>query len=73
MTQYRHERPPTTAVEPALSAATRDSGALENRVRSLTDRVNQQADDIQELRRTLKKLQNEVRVAVNTFNLSRHG
>ena len=73
MTQYQHERPPTTAVEPALAAAARESDALENRIRSLTDRVNQQALDIQDLQRILKKLQNEVRVAVNSFNLSRRG
>ena len=73
MTQYQHERPPTTVVEPALAAVARDSDALENRVRSLTDRVEQQAATLRELERSLRRLQNEVRVAVNSFNLGRHG
>jgi len=60
-------------VEPALAAVARDSDALENRVRSLTDRVEQQAATLRELERSLRRLQNEVRVAVNSFNLGRHG
>ena len=73
MTQYHYERPPTTAVEPAPSSLVRDSNALENRVKSLSDRVDQQAQDLRELQRVLRRLQNEVRVAVNAFNLKRHG
>ena len=73
MTQYHYERPISTSEESAPAPSTQGGNTLENRVRSLTDRVNQQADDIQVLQRAIKRLQNEVRVAVNTFNLGRHG
>jgi len=69
MTQYHYERSPTTAVEPAQSPLVRDSNTLENRVKSLSDRVDQQAQDLQEIQRVLRRLQNEVRAAVNPFNL----
>lgn len=73
MTQYHNERPPTTAVEPAISQLTRDRDALEHLVASLSDRIDQQTEDLREIERSLKKLQNEVRTAVNSFNLRRHG
>jgi len=60
-------------VESAISRLTRDRDAMDQRVRSLSDRIDQQVKDLREIERSLKKLQNEVRTAVNAFNLKRHG
>lgn len=73
MTQYHYERPPTTAVEPADRKTVQDRSTLERHLKSLEERVDQQAADLREIQRGLRKLQNEVRVAVNTFNLTRRG
>jgi len=69
MTQYHYDRPPTTAVETA--AAT--DRILDRDLQSLRDRVTAQDRELQELRRTVRRLQNEVRLAVNAFNLRQHG
>lgn len=73
MTQYHYERPPTTAVEPADVRVVRDSNALARDIRSLSDRVQQQDLEIRELQKILRRLQNEIRAAVNAFNLNRNG
>jgi len=68
MTQYHYDRPPTTAVEPS----TKSDRAMDRNFRSLADRVDAQERELQELRHTVRRLQNELRAAVNAFNL-RHG
>jgi peptidoglycan hydrolase CwlO-like protein len=69
MTQYHYDRPPTTAVETAVGA-----DRIQDRVlKSLQDRIAAQDQELQELRRTVRRLQNEVRSAVNAFNLRNHG
>jgi hypothetical protein len=68
MTQYHYDRPPTTAVETAAA------NQIQNRdLRSLQDRITAQERELQELRRTVRRLQNEIRGAVNAFNLRQHG
>jgi hypothetical protein len=69
MTQYHYDRPPTTAVETAAAA----DRILDRDLQSLRDRVTAQELELQELRRTVRRLQNEVRGAVNAFNLRQHG
>jgi hypothetical protein len=69
MTQYHYDRPPTTAVETAAAA----DRILDRDLRSLQDRVTAQDRELQELRRAVRRLQNEVRAAVNALNLKRHG
>jgi len=68
MTQYHHERPASTAVEPVVpknnSKPSQDIGRLE-------EKILQQDRDITSLRRAVKKLQNELRTAINTFNSTR--
>jgi predicted nucleic acid-binding Zn-ribbon protein len=73
MTQYHYDRPPTTAVEAAdqRNAAHRDE--LQHLMQQLKNRVNQQDNDLRDLQRMMKKLQNEIRTAVSAFNLTRHG
>lgn len=73
MTQYHYERPPTTSVEPVDRKVVQDRNALERHITSLEERVNQQATDLREIERGLRKLQNEVRAAVNAFNLKNRG
>lgn len=73
MTQYHYERPPTAAVESPQSPLVRDSNALEQHIKRLSDRADQQAEDLREIQRAVRRLQNEVRAAVNAFNLKHHG
>jgi HAMP domain-containing protein len=70
MTQYHYERPPTAAVE---TAAKPSPAATEKDLKHLIDRVSKQDDEIQELKKTVRRLQNELRLAVNTFNIRNHG
>jgi len=65
MTQYHYDRPPTTAVETS-SQSTR---VTDRDLRSLAARVDAQERELQELRHTVRRLQNELRSAVNAFNL----
>jgi hypothetical protein len=69
MSQYHYDRPPTTAVETVAAA----DQIQQRDLRSLQDRVMAQELELQELRRTVRRLQNEIRHAVNAFNLTRHG
>jgi len=68
MTQYHYERPATTAVEPVApkpnSKTIQDIGRLEEKIR-------EQERSISDLQKLVKKLQNELRTAVNTFNSTR--
>ena len=73
MTQYQYERPPTAAVESPQSPSVRHSDTLEHHVKRLSDRVDQQAEDLREMQRIVRRLQNELRAAVNSFNLKSHG
>jgi tRNA C32,U32 (ribose-2'-O)-methylase TrmJ len=68
MTQYHYDRPPTTVVE----TSAKSDRVMDRDLRSLSDRVDAQERELQELRHTVRRLQNELRVAVNAFNL-RHG
>jgi hypothetical protein len=69
MTQYHYKRPPTAAVETAEPA----DRILDRDLRSLQDRVTAQDLELQELRRAVRRLQNEVRGAINSFNLRQRG
>ena len=73
MTQYDQERPPVSAATAANSTSTKDSDSLERSLKSLSDRVQQQDLEIRELQKILRRLQNEIRTAVNAFNLNRNG
>jgi septal ring factor EnvC (AmiA/AmiB activator) len=73
MTQYHYEQPSTAATDPVDAQSVKDSNVLEKNIKSLSDRVQQQDDELRELQRTVKKLRNEVRVAVNSFNLKNRG
>jgi len=69
MTQYHYDRLPTAAVETATPPAKKDDRDL----RDLTSRIEAQQKELTELRQTVRRLQNELRSAVNAFNLQRHG
>lgn len=73
MTQYHYEKPAATSVESALVPSTQDSKILENRVKRLSDRVDQQTEHLREIQRAVRRLQNELKAAVNAFNLKNHG
>ena len=68
MTQYQETHPDTTGAPTPVSAP-----RVSKDVRDLRDRLQEQQRQIQALERTVRKLQNELRVAVNTFNLTRGG
>ena len=71
MTQYHYERPPGTAVE---SSKPQDLNPVKPAdLRMLSERIAAQDHELQELRQTVRRLQNELRSAVNTFNLQRNG
>lgn len=67
MTQYQ-STPETSAAKKPDSAKLSDP-----QIGSLKEQLAFQQKEIDSLKRTVKKLQNEVRVAVNTFNLTRRG
>jgi cell division protein FtsL len=72
MTQYQHKSTPITvntdvaAIKPSLKKTSQD-------IQRLEDRILQQEKDITDLRRVVKKLQNEMRTAINTFNSNTRG
>ena len=68
MTQYQETNPDTTSAPTPVSTP-----RVSKDVRDLRDRLQEQQRQIQALERTVRKLQNELRVAVNTFNLTRGG
>lgn len=68
MTQYQETNPDTTGAPTPVSTP-----RVSKDVRDLRDRLQEQQRQIQALERTVRKLQNELRVAVNTFNLTRGG
>jgi len=69
MTQYHYDKPATAAVETATPAAKKDDRDF----RDLTSRIEAQQKELTELRQTVRRLQNELRSAVNSFNLRGHG
>ena len=69
MTQYHYDRPPTAAVAPAVTA----EKISHSDIRDLTSRLEAQEKELTELRQTVRRLQNELRSAVNAFNLRGHG
>jgi septal ring factor EnvC (AmiA/AmiB activator) len=71
MTQYHHERPPGTAVESTTAKPRTITSDAD--IANLRNQLRQQQDDIAELQREFKRLKNELRVAVNAFNLKSHG
>lgn len=73
MAQYQSDKTPTTAAAPVDHKIVQDRNTLERNIKSLEQRVNQQATELQEIEQKLKKLQNEVRAAVNAFNLTNRG
>jgi len=71
MTQYHYERPTGTAVE---SSKPQESNPIRSSdLRALSERITSQDHELQELRQAVRRLQNELRSAVNAFNLQRHG
>lgn len=66
MTQYQHQE---------SSDAPKDKPPLiQNReIDSLRQQLAEQSREIDSLKRVMRKLQNEVRLAVNNFNLKNHG
>jgi len=73
MTQYHQERPPTTAVDPVDRKVVQERNALEQKLESLTDRVQRQDEELKDLRKTIKRLQTDIRSAITAFNLKNHG
>jgi hypothetical protein len=73
MTQYHNDRSVAASTETTDPRQIKDNNALENRVKNLSDRVEQQADNLREIQRLVRKLQNEVRAAINAFNLKNRG
>ena len=76
MTQYQSRRSEgaiTAEAESIQDRTTHDNTALERNLKSLTQHVQKQDDELRDLRKIVKKLQNEVRLAVNTFNTKNHG
>ena len=69
MTQYHYERPPTAAVESPRAPSPVRPGEIQE----LRDIIAQQQDQIQGLERTLRRVQNELRQAVQAFNGQRRG
>jgi polyhydroxyalkanoate synthesis regulator phasin len=69
MTQYHYDRPPTAAVETSAPPAKKSDRDL----RDLTSRLEAQEKELAELQQTVRRLQNELRSAVNSFNLRHHG
>jgi cell division protein FtsL len=51
----------------------REPNRLQNDIKSLRETVIKQQAEIDDLKSTVRKLQNEVRTAVNAFNLRNHG
>jgi cell division protein FtsL len=68
MTQYHHERPATTAVEPVVS---KPNNKTIQDISRLEEKIREQERSISDLQKLVKKLQNELRTAVNTFNSTR--
>jgi uncharacterized coiled-coil protein SlyX len=65
MTQYQsNAAPQTLPIKPT---------AQDPQVSSLKEQLASQQKEIDTLKRTVRKLQNEVRLAVNTFNLTNRG
>jgi hypothetical protein len=65
MTQYQsNAAPQALPIKPM---------AQDPQVSSLKEQLASQQKEIDALKRTVRKLQNEVRLAVNTFNLTNRG
>ncbi len=73
MTQYHYDRPPSAAVESIKDTGDTHQTVKPADLRALSERIADQDRELRELRQTLRKLQNELRSAVNTFNLRRNG
>jgi len=72
MTQYNSARPAVTAAEDtAVNTLSRNN--TDQELRDLRSQVQRQQDEIIELQRTMRKLKNELRVAINAFNLKNNG
>jgi hypothetical protein len=67
MTQYDSKK--STADKTPVTPEIATKNKLEKQMNSLSDIVRQQEKDLKELQRLVRKLQNELRVAVNSFNL----
>jgi cell division protein FtsL len=68
MTQYHHERPAATAVEPVVPKT--NNKTIQD-ISRLEEKIREQERSISDLQKLVKKLQNELRTAVNTFNSTR--
>ncbi len=66
MTQYQHDPDTESAAVKPIDRPDRD-------LRSMQDQILTQQREIADLRRQMRRLQNELRLAVNTFNLKNHG
>jgi len=72
MSQYQHTRL-AGAPENTDTKTQQYNESQERDIKSLRELVQQQDKELRELRRIVRKLQNEVRLAVNTFNLKNRG
>jgi len=70
MTQYQDPDAPQRP--PVAEKSTRDHG-VDRQLRDLHVQIEKQADEIKILQQELRRLRNEVRSAVNAFNLRNHG
>ena len=73
MTQYHYERPLGTAVESPKESIVPSDPVRPADFRALSERIAAQDHELRELRQTVRRLQNELRSAVNSFNLRRDG
>jgi uncharacterized coiled-coil protein SlyX len=68
MNQYHNN----SSIQPAVNSVTEQEKQTRQHEKTLNDlsrRIDQQAVSIQDLQRQVKKLTNELRLAVNAFNL----
>ena len=71
-TQYHNDRP-NTAVDKPDTSKTPTPPVQHRQFDNLRRRVMQQDQDIHELKRQIRKLQNDLRTAVAAFNGRNHG
>jgi cell division protein FtsL len=72
MTQYQHKSTPAAADTDAVVIKPNTKKVSQD-IQRLEERILQQEKDITNLQRLVKKLQNEMRTAVNAFNSQKHG
>jgi polyhydroxyalkanoate synthesis regulator phasin len=69
MTQYQ---PNKNATQSAVPTANKNAVGKAT-ISALRTQVEQQSREIESLKKSVRRLQNEIRIAVNAFNLKNHG